>query len=140
MDKQRANGRGQNWRKGILKYSPEQLNELCNKYFSSCDEEGRKYTRPGLILSLDISEDTFVAWCNNDDNKYTELSGVLKKAMLRMRDDLEQRSDTKSMFLLKQQCYGGYSDRPEDSRDMGIRVAVSFGDAGKVDITASDAK
>lgn len=129
----RTTGRGQDWRKGVLKYTPEQLENKCNQYFSSCEEGGRKYTQPGLILFLGIAESTFNVWLNNDKGKYTEVSEVLKKAMLRMRDDLEQRGDTMSLFRLKQPCYGGYADRPCEEVGGGISVSVSFGgEEGKV--------
>ncbi|SBW02323.1 conserved hypothetical protein [uncultured Eubacteriales bacterium] len=131
----RSNGRGQDWRKGQLKYTREELETRVKQYFDYCDENGRKYTKPGLILYLDISEDTFDNWLNNDGGKYTELFGVLKRAMVRMRDDLEQRGDTMSLFRLKQACYGGYSDRPTEDSGQGIKVAVSFGAGdGKVAI------
>lgn len=126
-------GRGQNWRKGQLKYTQDELETLVKQYFNYCDENSRKYTKPGLILHLDVSEETFDVWLINDGGKYSELSGVLKRAMVRMRDDLEQRGDTMSLFRLKQPCYAGYSDRPIEDSGQGIKVAISFGNSdGKV--------
>lgn len=125
--------RGQDWRKGQLKYTPEELEKKCSQYFSQCDDDDKKYTQPGLILFLDIAESTFNLWVSDDKGKYTEVSKVLKRAMLRMRDDLEQRGDTMSLFRLKQGCYGGYSDRPQEDSGHGIQVNVSFGSGdGKV--------
>ncbi len=133
--KNKGNVKGQDWRKGQLKYTKEELDTLIKQYFDYCDENGRKYTKPGLILHLDISEETFDVWLINDGGRYTELSGVLKRAMVKMRDDLEQRGDTMSLFRLKQPCYAGYSDRPVDDAGHGIKVAVSFGSGdGKVAI------
>ena len=129
----KTTGRGRDWRKGQLKYTPEQLLDKTNSYFSYCDGGGKKYTKPGLVLYLGISEETFNCWLDNKDNKYSEVSEVLKKAMLRMRDDLEQRGDTMSLFRLKQPCYGGYADRPAEDAGGGICVSVSFGgEDGKV--------
>ncbi len=126
-------GRGQDWRKGQLKYTAAELETKCAEYFTYCDDNGRKYTKPGLILHLDVSEETFDVWLINDGGKYAELSGILKRAMVRMRDDLEQRGDTMSIFRLKQPCYAGYSDRPTEGGGQGIKVAISFGDNdGKV--------
>lgn len=131
----KTTGRGRDWRKGQLKYTPEQLLDKTNLYFSSCDEGGRKYTKPGLVLYLGITEETFNCWLDNKDNKYGGVSEVLKRAMLRMRDDLEQRGDTMSLFRLKQPCYGGYADRPSEEVGGGISVSVSFGgEDGKVAI------
>lgn len=126
-------GRGQRCRKGQLKYTREELEAKCEEYFTYCDDNGRKYTKPGLVLYLNISEETFDVWLLNDGGKYAELSGVLKRAMVRMRDDLEQRGDTMSIFRLKQPCYAGYSDRPTEGGGQGIKVAISFGNNdGKV--------
>lgn len=135
MSKEKQEKRGQNWRSGELKYTKEELNNKCNQYFSQCDDDGKKYTKPGLILYLDIAESTFNLWVSNDKGKYGEVSGVLKRAMLRMQDDLEQRADTMSLFRLKQPCYGGYADKPTEDSGHGLQVNVSFGSGdGKVAI------
>ena len=110
-----------------LTYTPEELERQCQLYFSSCEEGGRKCTKPGLILYLNITEGAFNAWLNNERDRYTRLSQVLIKAMLRIRDDLEQRSDSMSLFRLKQPCYGGYADRPAENGGGGISVTVTFG-------------
>jgi hypothetical protein len=106
-------------------YTPEQLEERCNSYFTDCEERERKPTRPGLILWLDMSDDTLR---NYEDGKggYKGLSEPIKKAMRRIQDDLEQRTDTMSLFRLKQPCYGGYTDKP--SNDSGqLNVNITFG-------------
>lgn len=127
MEKDRAGaGRGEKQ----PKYTGEELERLCGSYFAQCGEEGKKYTRPGLILHLGISEEIFDAWAGNAGGKYPEASLVLKKAILQMRDDLEQRSDTMSLFRLKQSCYGGYTDRPVEDTGKEIRISVSFGAKG----------
>lgn len=119
-------------REGAVEYTKEELEDKCKAYFALCDDDGKKYTKPGLILYLNLPEDTFDGWLRDEEGKYAELSGVLKKAMIRMRDDLEQRNDTMSLFRLKQPCYGGYSDRPTEDKGQGIRVSVRFGqDDGK---------
>lgn len=113
--------------KGQLTYTGEELEVLCGRYFDHCDETGRKYTKPGLVLHLGLPEETFDAWLRDEDGKYTEHSGVLKRAMIRMRDDLEQRNDTMSLFRLKQPCYSRYLDRPAEDGGQGLQVSVSFG-------------
>lgn len=133
MEEEKQEKRCQDGSHGLVKYSPEGLESKCKQYFSICDDDGKKYTLPGLILYLDIAESTFHLWVSDDKGDYGELSKVLKKAILRMRDDLEQRADTMSLFRLKQCCYGGYSDRPVEDSGHGIQVNVSFGKGdGKV--------
>ena len=57
--------------------------------------------------------------------KWKELQEVVGGAMDRIRDELEQGQGNVSLLLLKQPCYGGYTDKPE-SRPAGP-VRVIFG-------------
>ena len=111
-------------------YTPERLEERCNSYFADCTERDRKPTRPGLCLWLDISEDTFKNY-ERGEGGYKRLSPPIKKAMQRIQDDLEQRTDTMSLFRLKQPCYGGYTDKPSnDSGQLNVNITFGGGDAG----------
>lgn len=124
-------GRGRDWRKCIVKYSADELVELCERYFNECDENKTVYTKSDLILALNISEDTFNRWYSNENNEYSELSDVIKKALLVIRGQFERmsgRDTTKSIFLLKQPCYGGYSDSQGGAGDGTLNVVVKFGD------------
>ncbi len=50
-----------------------------------------------------------------------------EKAFDHMSDELQQGKDAVSIFLLKQPCYGGYSDRDGGNLPDHIKVTVSFG-------------
>lgn len=117
-------GRGQGESKHL--YTPETLAERCDEYFNRCEADGKRPTRPGLCLWLDLSIDTLRRY-EEGKGRYGELAGAVKKAMLRMQDALEQREDSKSIFLLKQPCYGGYSDRPGDDKGGNVQVNITFG-------------
>lgn len=131
MSKEKQEKRSQALRDEVLKYTKEELETKCNQYFSQCNDDGKKYTKPGLILYLDVAESTFHLWVSNDKGKYGEASSVLKRAMLRMQDDLEQRNDTMSLFRLKQPCYGGYADRPREESGGEVKILVCFGKSGE---------
>ena len=99
-------------------------------YFDACDQTGRRYTRPGLLVALGITEATAQAWLGKRGGR----AEVLRRGLLRVMDDLEQRDDAKSLFLLKQPCYGGYRDKPEDTGGGGaleVRVCFQGADYGQ---------
>lgn len=108
------------------RYTPEALDEQCDAYFDDCQASGKRPTRPGLCLWLDMSVDTLNRY-EEGKGRYGELAGPVKKAMLRIQDALEQRDDSKSIFLLKQPCYGGYSDRPGEDKGGSVQVNITFG-------------
>ena len=126
LEKRKTPDKGRR-RQSEARYSNEELEGRCGEYFARCEEDGRKSTRPGLMLALGLTEERFSAWLCNEEGRYPEESEVLQRAMLRMRDELEQRSDTKSVFLLKQRCYGGYTDRPGEETGREVKIAVTFG-------------
>lgn len=124
-------------RKGEYKYTSQELDQRVDDYFTFCDERARKPTRPGLAHWLQVDEKSLDNWEDNDGNKYGDLSPttpghstIIKRAMLRIRDGLEQRTDTMALFLLKQKRYGGYIDRPAQDGGGAVQVAISFGAAG----------
>lgn len=103
-------------------------------YFDGCDAAGRRYTRPGLLVALGIDEETAQAWLADRSGKRRGEAEVLRRGLLRVVDDLEQREDAKSLFLLKQPCYGGYRDKPEEGGKGGavdVRVCFQGADFGK---------
>jgi hypothetical protein len=56
----------------------------------------------------------------------------MKKALQRMGDELEQRTDTMAVFLLKQACYGGYTDKCDATTGGGnLSVNITFGETHK---------
>ena len=113
-----------------LPTAPE-LEQRSAAYFAACDEAGRRYTRPGLLVALGITEPVAQRWLGQSGGR----ADVLRRGLLRVMDDLEQRDDAKSLFLLKQPCYGGYRDKPEDAPQarpaMDVRVCFQGEDYGR---------
>lgn len=78
-----------------LKYTPEELQILVNKYFDDCDKHIIKriynqngdcveeipepYTITGLVLALDTNRETLNEWLKNEDKPFSD---ILKKAHL----------------------------------------------------------
>lgn len=107
--------------------APE-LDLACKSYFDLCDsqEPPRHPTFPGLLLYLGVTPKTWRAWADGEKG-YTKFSPICQKALLEIRDRLEQRKDAAAIFLLKQKNYGGYSDRPETDCGGGVKITVTFG-------------
>ena len=107
-------------------FTPEELEAKLGEYLDKCREEGKRPTRPGIRLALNISEDTLLRYEGGEGN-YGELARPLKRAMDRIQDELEQGKDSMNIFLLKQPCYGGYADKPANDWDRTVNVNISFG-------------
>lgn len=107
-------------------YTAPELDAACAAYFEDCDANGRQPTKPGLLLHLGVTEKEWKVWEAGEPG-YTRHPAICQKALLEMRDRLEQRKDTAAIFLLKQRPYGGYTDRPEPDSVGGIKIHVSFG-------------
>ncbi len=112
---------------GLTKwYTAPQLDAACAAYFEDCDSNDRQPTKPGLLLWLGVTDKEWKEWEEGAPG-YTRFPPICQKALLEMRDRLEQRKDTAAIFLLKQKPYGGYSDRPDPNEIGGIKIQVSFG-------------
>ena len=107
-------------------YTAPELDQMCARYFEDCDSQERSPTLPGLLVYLGVTDREWSTWMEGAPG-YTRHPAVCQKALLEMRDRLEQRRDTAAIFLLKQRPYGGYSDRPEPDSAGGIKIHVSFG-------------
>lgn len=90
-------------------------------YLAGCDEKGRRPTRPGLRAALGVSEAEMEA-IEAGRGRWKELREVVGRAMDRIRDELEQGSGNVSLLLLKQPCYGGYTDKPQAQSSGPLRV------------------
>ena len=116
-------------KEGFLSYytAPE-LDKACAAYFADCDGQDppKNPTLPGLLLFLGATDKEWRTWEAGEPG-YTRHPAVCKKALLEIRDRLEQRKDAAAIFLLKQRSYGGYTDRPEPDPAGGIKIHVSFG-------------
>lgn len=109
-------------------YTAPELDAACKAYFVDCDsqEPPRQPTLPGLLLYLGVTAKEWRAW-EAGEAGYKRHPAICQKALLEIRDRLEQRKDAAAIFLLKQRPYGGYTDRPEADGGGGIKINVSFG-------------
>lgn len=98
------------------------LEQKCRQYFDACDSAGRRYTRPGLALALGVDSWTLSRWEEGDPGG-TQVRRVLRRAMDRIADGLQQRTDSVASLLLKQPCYGGGGE----SGGEAVRIRVTFG-------------
>ena len=112
----------------LIYYTAPELDGACKAYFDECDaqEPPKQPTLPGLMLYLGVTAKEWRIWEEGGPG-YSKHPPVVEKALLEIRDRLEQRKDAAAIFLLKQKPYGGYSDRPEAESSGGIKIAVTFG-------------
>ena len=107
-------------------YTAPELDQACADFFADCDANDKFPTLPGLLTYLGITEREWKIFSEGEPG-YKRHPAICQKALLEMRDRLEQRKDTAAIFLLKQRPYGGYTDRPEANSANGIKIQVSFG-------------
>ena len=96
-----------------LKYTPEQIETLGNKYFKWCDTiEGKPYTISGLCLYLDINRSTLLRYEERE-----EYCNTIKKLKLKVENYIEEASlkgslnATTCIFNLKNNF--GWKDKHE---------------------------
>ena len=116
--------------KGQLKYTQEELETRIDQYFARCHERDKRVTWPGLAVHLGLSTETLRVWMLDEEGKYKAVSAAIKRASDRMSDEIQQRNDPMAIFQLKQQCYGGDTDKREQERDQTLKINVSFGGSG----------
>ena len=107
----------------------DNLKAKCDKYFDDCANhlpKPRKPTRPGLCLALGVTVEQ-LAMMEAGKVAYGQfVKKAIEEALLRIRDDLEQRIDNMAIFSLKQAHYGGYSDKQtETGGGLTIQVQVT---------------
>lgn len=98
------------------------LERKCRLYFEECDSVGRRYTRPGLALALGVDTWTLSRWEESCAGG-PEVKRVLRQAMDRIADGLQQRTDSVASLLLKQPCYGGGG---ESGGGENVQIRVTF--------------
>lgn len=103
----------------------EQLEQMVNQYFQECDKKCKRATKQGLAVFCGISVDTYDRWKKAESKKHKRHSAVLKKAELIMSDRLQQESNAAAIFMLKQPCYGGFSDKQE-SNDNSHKITIDI--------------
>ncbi|MEA4895128.1 MAG: hypothetical protein VB064_07680 [Oscillospiraceae bacterium] len=124
-------GTGQNWRKGKLTYTAEQLQDKYKDYIAHCKAEPRKPTWEGYAGYIDIASETLLMWMNaksEEDKAYNpEVVETLKKIQDSFIDNLLQRTDAMAVFSLKQPKYGGYTDKQQIEGKQDIKIHVTVG-------------
>lgn len=118
------------WNK--IRIPGEELNEMIEQYLDMCEQTGRRATKPGLAVFCGVSIDTYDRWRANKDGKYTKQAAALKRAELVMSDRLQQESNASAIFLLKQMCYGGYSDRGQEDNGPGKLTIEILSNGAKI--------
>lgn len=120
------------------KLTAQQLADGIDAYFDACKVGNVKPTKPGLCTALGISTSTWDNWLRagtGDDKGVRRAQGEyiwpMKRAMQVIADGLEQRTDTMALFLLKQPCYGGYTDRGDGRQGGNLSVSITFGETHK---------
>lgn len=78
------------------------------EYFAQCDEEGKKYTQPGLQVALGVDEKTLAEWSRD---RY--LGADMELARAKIRDALEQREDQMAVYLRRQDSAARGEGAPE---------------------------
>lgn len=106
-------------------YKPEDLEQEVNEYLQACLEDGKRATKPGLAVHLGISTSTYDRWIKATDKQHKKHAAILKKAELVMSDRLQQETNASAIFMLKQACYGGLSDRQE-SEAGGNKITIDI--------------
>ena len=110
---------------------PQEIQGIADAYIEECIMAGKRPTMEGLSARLGVTSDVFKRWlkpAEDERDRHKERRIAAKKAMDKMSDILQQGKDTVSIFLLKQQHYGGYSDKQEtDNKGDTVHIKVSFG-------------
>lgn len=100
------------------KYTAEQLEKLVDaacKEIESSDLPPTAYRVVYKYMGLDYS--TFFRWVKNEPDEngkrsYDDYAKPLKRLLLCMQDWFVRKGDTRSIFALKQELYGGWKDKP----------------------------
>ena len=111
------------------------LEKKIEEYFNTPVESGF-HSYPGMLLFLDISEDTEMRLRLSKDSKYKDFADVLKKAAARRQEELsrigleDRNKSVFAMFLLKQATNGGLRDRPKDDDDGPKEINITINGVG----------
>ena len=113
----------------------KELEKKIEEYFNTPVESGF-HSYPGMLLFLDISEDTEMRLRLSKDSKYKDFADVLKKAAARRQEELsrigleDRNKSVFAMFLLKQATNGGLRDRPKDDDDGPKEINITINGVG----------
>ena len=111
---------------GTKKYTPEAFADKVDEYLKLCEDKEQFPDEAGMLLYLDISDETLRKYGEDKENNYI---GTIKKAQKVRESWLTRRvmSDnakavTGAIFALKQPKNGGWRDVQETSGAMNITV------------------
>lgn len=111
---------------GTKKYTPESFADKVEEYIKQCQDQDIFPDEAGMLLYLDISDETLRKYREDKQNNYI---GTIKKAERVRESWLTRRvmSDnakavTGAIFALKQPKNGGWRDVQETSGAMSITV------------------
>ena len=107
---------------------PDDMWSVCEEYFAECDEKGAIYTMPGLALRLGFLDRQSL----QDYKGKPEFSFVIKKALLKMQDQLVSRmvkpgQQVAGLIFLSKNWFGY-----RDSKDLAVSHSYDK-DSSKVD-------
>ena len=111
--------------------SPDELEALITQYFDQCDQEGKYYSEAGLCYAINIPISRYKSLIEHA-YKYTEITHgknkykqdvnddsiqwphleVLARQVLRIAEQLAQRTDKMALAQVRNSRLGGYEDRP----------------------------
>ena len=113
----------------------KELEDKIEEYFNTPVDTGF-HSYPGMLLFLDISEDTEMRLRLSKDSKDKGFADVLKKAAARRQEELsrigleDRNKSVFAMFLLKQATNGGLRDRPKDDDDGPKEINITINGVG----------
>ena len=111
-----------------------ELENLAERYFEECDYNDRLYGEAGLALFLSdhnlakrvVTVNTLRAWC--DGQSCLHLQDAVQRAYMRIQAQIESDPRyqvkgmvTRSIFLNKQDRFGGYQYKTETKNDSTFR-------------------
>ena len=113
----------------------KELEDKIEEYFNTPVDTGF-HSYPGMLLFLDISEDTEMRLRLSKDSKDKGFADVLKKAAARRQEELsrigleDRNKSVFAMFLLKQATNGGLRDKPKDDDDGPKEINITINGVG----------
>lgn len=104
--------------------SPEEFDDLSLEYFDKCEREGVRAVKPLLARYCGISTSTYDRWEKNEDGRHSKHAEVIKRNTDLMAGKIQQENSTMAIYLSKQPCYGGLSDKQDNSGEYRVTVDV----------------
>lgn len=102
------------------------LREKIGEYFDRQDERGELYSRLGLCAYLGLSAAEF-AELERQEDYATDIARAMTRIGAQLESDRRWQGSnaSKSVFLLKQPFYGGFTDKPR-ADDEAVQLEVTL--------------